>query len=138
MNLIDRYLLKIESNIIIKTEFDENLPYIYADGIQISNALTNLIDNATQSITANGEILIRVKYVEIINPDVSSLLEKFIDIEISDTGKGMNEETLKGGSGLGLIIAKRIIEEHKGTININSREGVGTTVHIRLPIQESD
>lgn len=149
MNLIDRYLLKIESNITIKTEFDENLPYIYADGIQISNALTNLIDNAIQSITSSGEILIRVKYIEIINPDISSLLEKFINIEISDTGKGMNEETLKrifepfytskeGGSGLGLIIAKRIIEEHNGTININSRKGVGTTIYIRLPIQESD
>ncbi|GMR25616.1 MAG: hypothetical protein BMS9Abin39_0927 [Ignavibacteria bacterium] len=149
MNLIDSYSLKIESNITIKTEFDENLPFIYADGIQISNALTNLIDNAIQSVTGTGEVLIRVKYVEIINPDIISLLKKFIDIEISDTGKGMNEETLKrifepfytskeGGSGLGLIIAKRIIEEHKGTININSREGVGTSVYIRLPMQGSD
>ncbi len=149
LNIVDKYMLKVEKGITIKTEFDDDLPYIYADEVQISNAIINIIDNAIQSITEIGEILIRVKYIEMINLDVSSLFEKFIDIEISDTGKGMNEETKKkvfepfytsreGGSGLGLIIAKRIIEEHNGTININSREGIGTTVNIRLPVEKED
>ena len=77
---------------------------------------------------------------------VSLYLEKeFIIINISDTGKGISPEDLpkvfdpyfshnkKGAKGLGLFLAKSVITGHRGTIEIESSQGEGTTVTIRLP-----
>jgi len=69
---------------------------------------------------------------------------KLIAVSVSDTGKGIPERylakvfepyfTLKpGGTGLGMALTKRIIEDHKGTITIQSKEGEGTTMTITLP-----
>jgi signal transduction histidine kinase len=69
---------------------------------------------------------------------------KLLAVSFSDTGKGIPERylakvfepyfTLKpGGTGLGMALTKRIIEDHKGTIVIQSKEGEGTTVTIALP-----
>ena len=76
--------------------------------------------------------------------------EETVRIEISDTGCGMSEEVLKRAfdpffttdklrSGLGLTMVKKIIEDHKGRIEIKSEEGEGTTAIILLPlIREAD
>jgi signal transduction histidine kinase len=71
-------------------------------------------------------------------------VSKHVEVKIEDTGKGMDETEIAGlfkpfnskkpgGSGLGLVIAKRIVEEHGGTIEVQSKVNVGTVVRIELP-----
>ena len=72
---------------------------------------------------------------------------KFIIFEVSDNGAGMNEEVLqklfssffstKGhrGTGLGLMVTRKLIEEHKGEISVTSQEGEGTLFTVRLPYE---
>jgi signal transduction histidine kinase len=98
-------------------------------------ACTDIIENAVSAIVGSGAITIRTSYV---------VKDKKVAVSVADTGKGIPERylskvfepyfTLKpGGTGLGMAITKRIIEDHKGTIAIQSQEGKGTTVTITLP-----
>lgn len=103
------------------------------DGLQMERALTNLITNAIDASDKGQEVLI------------SGLSEKnSMVIKIKDHGSGMDRETFeniftpfytkkKGGTGLGMPIAKKIIEEHQGKIYVQSRSRVGTEVTIKLP-----
>ncbi|MCK5392934.1 MAG: ATP-binding protein, partial [Candidatus Omnitrophica bacterium] len=68
-----------------------------------------------------------------------------IELRIKDSGRGIEEDVLdkifepfysgnKGGTGLGLAISRKIIEEHNGSINAESKVGVGTTFIVKLPV----
>ncbi len=96
-------------------------------------AFLNILLNAIQSMEDGGAI--EIKVVEARNA---------YRIDIEDTGRGISEEnvgkifnpfftTKERGSGLGLSIVKKIIEGHRGTIGIQSREGKGTKVRVQLP-----
>ena len=102
----------------------------------------NLLTNAIKYTPENG--IIRITSTE---------LEKEYIVSISDNGMGMNEETLKhifdkyyqgdnshstSGNGLGLSIAKRIVELSGGKIEASSTEGKGTTFSVRLPKLKED
>ncbi|MGQ9608397.1 MAG: ATP-binding protein [bacterium] len=123
----------LPENIVIKMDLAENLPQIMVDNDQIRQVLHNIIGNAVDAMAGGGEIIIRT-YQDLDNK---------ITIEISDTGCGMSEETLQKiftpyfttkekGTGLGMSIVAQIIEEHGGEIGIESKEGVGTKVKIKL------
>ena len=102
-------------------------------------ALQNVLQNAINYTKENGNISIKTK-----------LINKCVGIIIKDTGVGISEKDLpniydrfykaehsrndNSGSGLGLGIARQIIEQHAGTINISSEVGVGTEVTISIPI----
>lgn len=104
----------------------------------LSHVWTNIIGNAVKFVPQNGAIAIELFHYQ-----------NEIIVVISDSGPGMNEETLKrvfekfyqgdtsrstGGNGLGLALAKRIIDLHKGTIIVQSEEGKGTAFTVRLPV----
>ncbi|HZV13028.1 MAG TPA: ATP-binding protein, partial [Candidatus Kapabacteria bacterium] len=108
------------------------------DSEQLITALRNIIDNAVNAINpGTGTITISLA-------DRSSSAGDFIVVIIRDDGKGMSE-TCKarlfepfytetpGGSGIGMMIVKRIVDEHKGFIEIESEEGKGTEIRILLP-----
>ncbi len=114
---------------------------ILADKDQLSRALGNIVKNAIQALDDDeeGPGKIRLKMVH----DNHTAY-----IEISDNGRGMTDEVKKrvfepnfstksSGMGLGLAIVKRIIETTGGSINFETREGVGTTFYITLPSVES-
>ncbi|TCK93121.1 phospho-acceptor domain-containing protein [Natranaerovirga hydrolytica] len=106
---------------------------IHADPIKIKQALSNLLKNAFEATKENALITISAK------ENKNTLL-----IKIKDTGSGISEDKLKTifepfvtykptGTGLGLSVVKNVIKEHNGSIDIQSKLGVGTTFLITLP-----
>ena len=119
----------------IKTDFQMDLPTVRIDESEIMEALTNLILNACDAMPDGGTL--HFKTTQIVDK---------ISIELTDTGIGMDAETLehciepffttKGnqGTGLGLSMVYGVIERHEGEIMIDSHKNNGTTVKIILPI----
>jgi two-component system NtrC family sensor kinase len=118
-------------------ELVPDAPLIEADRQQFRQLLLNLFTNAGDAMPNGGTLTIRV-----------SVAEHEIMIEIADTGVGVATENLqrimepffttkpKGkGTGLGLPICRRIVQEHGGKLWITSAFNKGTTVHISLPLQ---
>ncbi len=103
------------------------------DKTKIKTALRNILTNAVEAISRKGSIRIKVESSN------SSIL-----LQISDTGTGIPEKVLhrvfdlyystkEAGTGLGLPIAKKIIDEHQGSLQIKSKENRGTSVSIEIP-----
>ncbi|WP_462409064.1 ATP-binding protein [Neobacillus sp. Marseille-QA0830] len=122
-------------NIQFITEYGEQLPLLYCEPNQLKKVFINLIKNAIEVMPAGGKISVTV------NQGKGSQ----IHISIQDEGKGIPKEQLKrlgepfyttneSGTGLGLMVSYKIIEEHKGTIWAESEEGKGTIFHITLPL----
>ncbi len=118
--------------ISVDTNFDGRSFMIEADQDLLHRVFMNLIINAIQAISGSGKININ------IGDEKGSYI-----ITIRDTGSGISEEniikifnpfftTKEKGSGLGLPIVRKIIEGHGGAIDIESREGAGTSVMLRL------
>ncbi len=137
--LIERVLETLDPEIAprgisVHLELSEALPELSADSAQLFQALYNLIRNAYQSIPGeDGGIYIQTAYND-----------NDLRIVISDTGTGISHEvmgsmyepfrtTKSKGNGLGLLIVRRIIKDHGGTLGFASKEGTGTTVTITLP-----
>jgi two-component system sensor histidine kinase HydH len=126
--------VKISLNIV------RDIPGIFADKDRINQVLLNLYLNGLQAMEdSSREKLLRVS----VHPAEA---EGFIEIEVQDSGKGIPREDLEkildpyfttkpDGTGLGLALAYKIIDEHNGTIRFQSTEGHGTTVSVRLPVR---
>jgi signal transduction histidine kinase len=123
-----------QKKILILKSYDAHLPPCRIDSNLIKQAILNVIINAEQAMENGGELMIR-----------TSRDKKYIQIDITDTGTGIPKDiidkifqvyfsTKKTGTGLGLPTTKRIIEEHKGTVSVQSEEGKGTNFSIKLPI----
>ena len=107
---------------------------------ELNQVFMNLLVNAAHAIEKEGEIKIATR-----------ALDGKVQIEISDTGVGIPEENLSGifdlffttkevgkGTGLGLNVAYNIIKKHKGTIDVESQVGEGTTFIISIPLNTND
>ncbi|MCP4650432.1 MAG: response regulator [PVC group bacterium] len=130
-------------NVRITRSLSEDILQIKGDRNQLQQVFLNLITNARDAIDA----LNRPEGGEIIISTSMSLDKKNIEIIFQDTGGGIPQEHLEhvfnpfyttkspnGGMGLGLSIAYRIIENHKGTVEVDSEEGYGTKFRITLPV----
>lgn len=123
------------------TELDESLPIVKFDRDEIMQVLINLVSNAIK-FTDQGGVTI-----------TSAREGNTIRISVQDTGPGIKKEDLPrlfhefgqlmdgsnrkpAGSGLGLVISKKIIERHSGNIWAESEYGKGTTFHFVLPVEE--
>lgn len=118
------------------TNLHRELPEAPLDSSQIQQVLVNLIKNAMQAMTRGGELTLRTG---------ESMDGVWMSVE--DTGGGISQEqinrvfepfytTKKRGSGLGLMIVRRIIRAHGGRIDIDSRLGQGTSIRVWLPLRE--
>jgi len=122
--------------------YAENLPRIYVDEHQIEQVMMNLMLNAMDAVDRKGEITITTRswnHSENIN-DAKVLLE------IADNGIGIKQENLEKifnpffttkseGVGLGLSISLRLIEENGGSIEVESKENIGTKFMLYLPLK---
>jgi len=126
------------NDVKLEAELSERLPPIHVDKDQIQQALINLALNAIDVTDAGGVVTFTTVYI----PE-----EHMIAITVSDTGEGISDENLnrvfdpffttkENGTGLGLAVTHGIIEQHNGTIEVNSISGQGTYFSIRLPIDQ--
>ena len=140
LSLIDFRIKRNRINIIRNYEAD--VPPIFADRQQLRQVFLNIFTNANDAMQRGGYLNIQVCPVpaEISSPGFD------LSIEISDTGDGISPENLTKiwepffttkpegkGTGLGLPICKRIVEEHGGRITLESLLDEGTTIKIWLP-----
>lgn len=110
---------------------------IEADAEQIKQVMINLIQNALESLDEKGKVEVRWRQHQ-----------NQVNIQIKDNGRGINPEhynkifepfftTKNDGTGMGLSVCHRIIDEHGGDIRVDSQPGCGTTFDIYLPISQS-
>lgn len=129
-----------EKGLELKVDLEEELPFIYGDGLRLGQIFINLIDNAIR-YTERGVISMKVKFSK----------QKEVVITIEDTGKGIPENELAniferfyrveksrsrehGGTGLGLAIVKQLVEIQGGRIEVFSQVGRGTRFELSFPI----
>jgi len=139
----------LPENVSLKIEVEDDLPDINIDMDEIQTLFYNIFDNAVKAMSGEGRLTMRVSLAEWIEPEEKGgKLEKIL-FEISDTGcgilQGKIEELFKPyvhlreqGTGLGLTICKRIVEDHGGRISIRSRIDVGTSVTIEIPVHSKE
>jgi signal transduction histidine kinase len=124
-----------ERHIELVLDLDEPLPPVAADDNLLSQALLNILINAFQEVQDQPRVALRSR---LDRP------RRQVVLEIEDNGPGIPPEhlerifefyytTKEEGTGLGLSIAQRIVHEHGGTVEVDSREQVGTTMAVRLP-----
>ena len=124
--------------ITLETDFGE-LPKVECFPQAMNQVFLNILVNAGQAIEGEGKVTVRTR-VE----------NDFAHVSISDTGHGISPENLPKifttgfttkpvgvGTGLGLSISRQIVENHRGTLSVESAPGVGTTFHIRIPLRQT-
>jgi signal transduction histidine kinase len=126
-----------DRNIQVAEDLHSELPLVQVDRTQIKQAFFNIIKNAFQAMRAGGVLRIQ-----------STLEDCWVRITFADTGGGISAAdmskifepyftTKAGGSGLGLLIVRRIVREHGGEIDLVSQEGKGLVFIIRLPVRDT-
>ncbi|MBD3367013.1 MAG: PAS domain-containing protein [Candidatus Eisenbacteria bacterium] len=127
----------LSSQVRMVGELSDDLPVTMGDANQLKQAFLNVISNAIQSMPDGGTLTVRTEQHG-----------QRIVVSISDTGEGIPREvvdklfvpfftTRKTGSGLGLAVTRRIIENHGGSISVSSTPGEGTTFELRIPVVRS-
>jgi len=124
-----------DRNLDVNVEVDSELPAILGDRGQIKQVFFNLIKNAMEAMEAGGQLRV-----------VTRKDDDFVYVQFMDTGSGISDEDLskvfqayyttkKEGHGLGMMIVQRIMREHGGHINLESRQDLGTVITLQFPQQ---
>jgi len=131
----------------VARQYARDLPPIQADPEQLYQALVNLVGNALEAMDTGGRLTLRVGWSE--GEDrlrgFRRTAPRRVRVEIEDTGVGIPPSvadkvfdpfftTKEGGTGLGLALAHKIVEDHGGTISFRSAPGAGTTFSVLLPV----
>jgi len=137
---VDFYTDRLQqSHIQIRTSLADGLPPVALDADRLKQALANLVLNAEAAMDGGGDLMITTEGDR-----------RGVRLHVTDTGCGIAREDLdrifqpyystrSGGTGLGLPAVRRIVTEHKGTLDVHSEVGRGTQFTIHLPAaQEND
>lgn len=128
--------VEVPKNVLLVTEFNTGLPKVMADADQMHQVFVNLGLNAIQAMAEGGQLKVK-----------TNLADDYVKIEFEDTGCGIPQENISKlfdpffstkarGVGLGLAVTHGIVERHKGTIDLKSKVGAGTTFTVKLPIEK--
>ncbi|HUI28933.1 MAG TPA: PAS domain S-box protein [Candidatus Acidoferrales bacterium] len=136
--------------IVFHVEIEQDIPLIHADPNQLNQVLLNLCVNARDAMLNGGTISIVTKKIgrEMLNERFrENETDRYLLLQIKDTGTGMDKETLKHifepffttkkggqGTGLGLSVVYGIMKVHNGLIDVESMVGKGTTFSLYFPI----
>lgn len=156
--LTDVLLLEREtaaSGVRILTNFDPSLPDVMGDEGQLAQVFRNLIKNGLQALSGRrgGELTVSTRMAtdfHLLRPEEkekrkSAQQGRFLVVDFADNGPGIAAEhlsrlftpfftTKNQGTGLGLALSQRIVAQHGGTIRVESAPGLGTTLHVYLPV----
>ncbi len=129
--------------------YDPSLPPVEGDEDQLKQVFLNLVRNALEATPEGGtlEIITRIHSNYTVISDKNPNSRQAILVEIRDKGSGISEEDLKNiftpfhttkskGSGLGLPLSLKIVENHKGKMKVQSVAGEGTRVQVFLPVEQ--
>ncbi|MGE5177914.1 MAG: ATP-binding protein [Bacteroidota bacterium] len=136
-------LYRGSSPVEFRVEVERPVPLAWADSGQIQRVLVNLIKNAIEAMGPEGAVTLRVRRDGAADASAPAAAPCVI-LEVEDTGPGMDPATLEraahpgfttksSGSGLGLTLVQRIVEQHGGRFELDSSPGVGTRAVIVIP-----
>jgi two-component system nitrogen regulation sensor histidine kinase GlnL len=138
------------ANIQFIQNYDPSLPKVEGDEDQLKQVFLNLIRNALEAMPEEGgtlELMTRIHSNYTVKTDKHPNSRQAILVEIRDSGSGIEAEDLNNiftpfhttkskGSGLGLPLSLKIVENHKGKISVQSETGKGTRVQVFLPVEQ--
>ncbi|MGO1298404.1 MAG: sensor histidine kinase, partial [Vibrio sp.] len=129
---------EIKYSIEVERQYDEDFPLVLCQPMQLNQVFLNILVNASQAIDGDGKIIVNMQRKG----------DDWVSIAICDTGCGIPEEKLNrifepffttkpvgSGTGLGLSVSYGIVNAHKGSIDVTSKEGEGTCFTILLPTE---
>jgi signal transduction histidine kinase len=141
-SIVEKFSLQAQkAGVSLMIDAPNDLPTLDADGDRLAQVFTNLVDNALRHTPAGGQVSLQAR------PAQTEL-----EIRISDTGSGIPADAIphiferfyqvdqsrpggeRHGAGLGLAIVHEIVAAHNGKITVRSREGLGTTFSVCLPL----
>ena len=141
INTLRPQAFKVE--VVLHHDIPEELPSLYADPLRLKQALTNLVANAVKYTPPGGTVTVSAQQID----------DRFQRISVTDTGYGIpiadrqhvferfyqsdhSGQSKMGGYGLGLAIAKLIVEQHGGTISFDTHIDKGTTFSFTIPLYQ--
>jgi signal transduction histidine kinase len=132
-----------KAGLAVAIDAEDDVPHVHGDIGMIERVLTNLIENAVRSTPPGGSLTIGLRREQ-----------EAVSVSVADTGSGIDPEDLPriferfyradpsrdrstGGAGLGLAIARQIVELHGSALEVESRPGEGARFRFRLPVTDS-
>lgn len=139
-----------ERGITVDMALDDNLPYVQADPDALHQVMMNLLSNACQASAKNTTVVVTATVQDMGDTGLDS--SSYLMVSVTDTGGGISEQDRRrvftrlyradnplieglGETGVGLSVAKTLVEAHGGRIWVESEEGVGSTFSFLLPVQ---
>ena len=131
----------VGEDVTVEMEVNEALP-LSGDPAQMQQLLLNLVTNARQAMPLGGTLRIRARRLP---PQKGVVAPPSCEILVSDSGTGMDEQTRArifepffttraGGTGLGMPVVLAVVQDHNGSLHIDTKPGQGTTVRVQLPL----
>lgn len=150
-SILDRVLLLNEenarkSNVILTRLYDPSLPDVIVNRDQLIQVFLNIIKNAIEAMPGGGKLTVVTRMSDLFTSvQADGKKQRLMVVKISDTGAGIKQEHLNDvftpffttkdkGVGLGLALSYQIVQEHLGTIRVESQENEGTTFSVYLPL----
>jgi two-component system NtrC family sensor kinase len=153
--ILDRVLLLLAEDpeakrIRVVRDYQPDVPALEVDGKQLGQVFLNLILNAIQAMPGGGQATLRTRLREAGETRGNGRATEgaIAEVAVSDTGPGIPDQVLHDlfkpfvstkhrGTGLGLSVSRRIVEDHGGWIEVESLEGQGATFRVCLPVESS-
>ncbi len=135
------YLQAPPKGVTVDVQITPEIPSVSVDKRLMKRTLVNLLENALHALNGHGHVAVSVQSID----DGS---EAWVEVAVADNGEGIEPESLEhifepyfstraSGTGLGLAIARKVVEDHGGTIALESEPGQGTRVYFRLPVGQA-
>jgi len=150
-SILDRALLLNEEparlhTIVLAREYDPSLPDVIGNQDQLIQVFLNIIKNAVEVMPSGGKLSVITRMSDLFTSvQADGRKHRLMMVKVSDTGPGIKQEHLQDifapffttkdrGVGLGLALSYQIVQEHLGTIRVESKIGEGTTFSVYLPL----